>query len=335
METPLDLLIVGAGPAGIAAGVEARLAGVEKIQLLEKGPKASWSIVKLYAPGKRVDRAYLGLDAPREGVLDIQDCSKDESITLLDKAIADHALPVECDAEVWKVHKDDSDGLFTAVDSKDRVWRARTVILAIGVYGRPNKPGYPIPGNLKPRIHFDLNAIPPGARVLIIGGGNTALEYADFLQRGHETTLAYRGKEFLKANDTNRGIVAGLAASGKLRVWMEADVDHLAAAGEDLEVEAHFKAGAPVASDRFEHVVYAIGGATPESFLQAAGAEVHGKAPVVDEAYQSTVPGLYLAGDLIAGGKGSIIKAFNSAHRIVANGLCQDPARRPSGTEGP
>ena len=207
----MDLLIVGAGPAGIAAGVEARLAGLERIQLLEKGPKPSWSIQKLYAPGKRVDRAYLGQDAPQEGVMDIQDCSKDACIALLDEAIRTHRLPVECDAEVWKVHKD-PDGVFTATDAKDRAWRARAVVLAIGVYGRPNKPSYPIPPALKPHIHFDLNQIPKGTRVLVIGGGNTALEYADFLCREHEATLAYRGKEFGKANDTNRGIVASLAA---------------------------------------------------------------------------------------------------------------------------
>ena len=335
METPLDLLIVGAGPAGIAAGVEARLAGVDRIQLVEKGPKPSWSIVKLYAPGKRVDRAYLGLDAPREGVMDIQDCTKDACIALLDQAIQDHHLPVECDAEVWKVHKDE-DGCFTAVDSKDRIWRARAVILAIGVYGRPNKPGYAIPGSLKAQVHFDLNNVPKGQKILLVGGGNTALEYADFLHPDHDTTLAYRGQAFAKANDVNRGIVAKLGAEGKLRVWMEADIEALVDAGEDPRVEARFKAGAPVASERFHHIVYAIGGSTPESFLQAAGAEMHGKIPVVDGAYQSTVPGLYLAGDLIAGGKGSVIKAFNSAHRIVASGLCHgDSARRPSGTEGP
>lgn len=334
METPLDLLIVGAGPAGIAAGVEARLAGLERIQLLEKGPKASWSIQKLYAPGKRVDRAYLGQDAPREGAMDIQDCSKDACIALLDQAIKEHRLPVECDAEVWKVTKGE-DGIFTAVDAKDRTWRARAVVLAIGVYGRPNKPGYPIPPALKAQVHFDLNQIPGGTRVLVIGGGNTALEYADFLHREHDTTLAYRGTEFGKANDTNRGIVAKLAAEGSLRVWMGADVEGLAESPEGPKALVRFKAGAPEAEDRFDHIVYAIGGSTPEAFLQTAGAQIHGKVPVVDSAYQSTVRGLYLAGDLIAGGKGSIIKAFNSAHRIVAGGLCPDSAQRPSGTEGP
>ena len=332
MESPLDLLIVGAGPAGIAAGVEARLAGFQDIQLLEKGPRPSWSIQKLYAPNKRVDRAYLGQDAPTEGAMDIQDCTKDACIAQLDQAIQEHGLPVECDAEVWKVHKDE-DGLFTAVDSKDRVWRARAVILAIGVYGRPNKPGYPIPPSLKTQVHFDLNNLPKGESVLVIGGGNTALEYADFLHREHETTLAYRGTEFLKANDINRGIVASLAAEGKLRVWMGADVESLTDAGEAPKLEFHFKPGAPEASARFQHVVYAIGGSTPEAFLQAAGAEIHGKAPVVDSSYQTTVRGLFLSGDLIAGGKGSIIKAFNSAHRIVAGGL--QAAQKPSGTEGP
>ncbi len=320
MTEPLDLLIVGAGPAGIATAVEAKRAGIEGILLLEKGPRHSFSIEKLYTPGKRVDKVYLGQTVDCEGAVCIVDGTRETALETLDAFVAQYGLEIRSETEVESIDRRE-DGSFEVLDTKGRNYLARAVVIAIGVYGRPNKPGYSIPTSLRGHVHFDLNeGIPADQSVLIIGGGNTALEYAAFLYPDHAVTLAYRGAEFSKANEVNRKILEELEKAGKINVRMMSDIESLRDAAADPRVEATFKEGGMLA---FDHVLYAIGGTTPEGFLRKAGVEIQGKAPVVDERFHSTVPGLYLAGDLVAGGKGSIVKAFNTGHKVVWEGLCQ------------
>ncbi|GLH66949.1 NAD(P)-binding domain-containing protein [Geothrix edaphica] len=317
----LDLLIVGAGPAGIATAVEARRAGIRRILLLEKGPSHSFSIEKLYTPGKRVDKVYLGQQVECEGSVCIVDGNRETVLATLDGFVREYGLEIRSHTEVSRITPLEGGG-FEAMDAQGTSYHARTVVIAIGVFGRPNKPDYPLPATLKGHVRFDLTEdVPAGESVLVVGGGNTALEYVEYLYPGRAVTLAYRGAEFAKANEVNRRILQDLEASGQATVWRNADIASLRDAGEAPRIEAVFKDGRTA---RFDHVVYALGGATPEGFLRQAGVELDGKHPRVDHRFHSTVPGLFLAGDLVAGGKGSIVKAFNTGRAVVWEGLCQD-----------
>lgn len=333
MALDLDLLIVGAGPAGISTAVEARRAGIERLLLLEKGPSHSWSIEKLYTPGKRVDKVYLGQEVDCDGAVCIMDGTRETALSTLDAFVAQYDLPIQYATEVERIDTLEGGG-FKVRDTRGDEFLTRTIVIAIGVFGRPNKPDYPLPTSLKGHVHFDLNhGIPAGETVLVVGGGNTALEYAAYLYADRPTTLAYRGHEFAKANEVNRQILADLESAGKLAVWLGADVSGLRDTGGSPRVEVTFKDGR---IESFDHVLYGIGGSTPEGFLKSAGVLIDGKSPVVDERFHTTVPGLYLAGDLVAGGKGSIVKAFNTGHRVVWEGLCQDhlECRIPEGFLG-
>lgn len=86
-----------------------------------------------------------------------------------------------------------------------------------------------------------------------------------------------------------------------------------------------------VPSQSFNHVIYALGGTTPTNFLKSVGIAFDGNAPVVQERYETSLPGLYLIGDLSAGRKGgSINLAFNMAQEAMRNictrtpELCED-----------
>lgn len=317
----LDLLVIGAGPAGIATAVEARRAGIDRLLLLEKGPSHSFSIEKLYTPGKRVDKAYLGQDVPCEGSVCIVDGTRESVLQTLESFVSQYDLPIRSETEVVAIRRKE-DGGFQVEDSRGTLWRARTVVIAIGVYGRPNRPDYPIPASLKGHVHFDLTQEPgEDSRILVVGGGNTALEFAAFLYTRHEVVLAYRGEAFARANEVNQRILSELEREGRVAVWRRCDVEGLEDAGEAPRVRARFKDGR---SDRFDHVLYALGGTTPQGFLQQAGIALDGKHPKVDPRFASSVPGLFLAGDLVAAGKGSIVKAFNTGHRVVWEGLCKD-----------
>ncbi|HJW43429.1 MAG TPA: NAD(P)-binding domain-containing protein [Geothrix sp.] len=317
----LDLLIVGAGPAGIATAVEARQAGIQRILLLEKGPSHSFSIEKLYTPGKRVDKVYLGQEVDCEGLVCIVDGTRETVLETLEAFIRQYDLEIRSGTEVTSITPLPEGG-FEVLDSRGARHRSRTVVIAIGVYGRPNKPDYPIPASLRGQVRFDLTeALPGGESVLVVGGGNTALEYAAYLYAERPVTLAYRGGDFTKANDVNRRILDDLERAGQVTVWRQADIQALADAGGVPRVETTFKDGRAA---RFHHVLYALGGSTPDGFLKQAGVALDGKRPLVDHRFHSNVPGLYLAGDLVAGGKGSIVKAFNTGRAVVWEGLCQD-----------
>ena len=319
-ELLLDVLVIGAGPAGIATAVEARRAGIERILILEKGPKHSFSIEKLYTPNKRVDKAYQGQDIDCEGAVCIVDGTRETVLTTLDSFVGQHTLQIQSNTEVASIKRNDQDGLFEVEDSKGGSYRSRTVIIAIGVYGRPNKPDYPTPSSLRGHISFDLSqAMAEGQSVLVVGGGNTALEAVAFLYAQHPVTLAYRGEVFAKANEINRQILTDLAAQKRVTVWTSANIVSVKDALEDPRVEVSFQDGRVA---RFDQVLYCLGGATPEGFLHQAGVMLEGKRPKVDETLHSSVPGLFLAGDLVAGGKGTLVKAFNTGHRVVWEGLC-------------
>jgi len=79
-------------------------------------------------------------------------------------------------------------------------------------------------------------------------------------------------------------------------------------------------------SQSFEHIVFALGGTTPTNFLKAIRIAFDGSAPVVKEGYETSVPGLYLIGDLSAGKKGgSINLAFNMAAEAMRNICSHSP----------
>src|SRR5262249_10189599 len=154
---------------------------------------------------------------------------------------------------------------------RDR-YRARVVVIAIGILGRPRKPSYPIPRTLKDRVLFDVTSEEIRDKdVLVVGGGDTATEYCQFLvQEGNRVVLSYRGAELTRPNPINRESVLELERRGKLRILLESNVTGLEAAGEKVRVQFSESA---LDAPEFDGVIYALGGTTPENFLKAVGIE--------------------------------------------------------------
>jgi thioredoxin reductase (NADPH) len=318
-----DLIIIGAGPAGIALVAEARAAGVaaDRIAVLEKAPAHSWIIRKYYPAQKPVLANYKGIEARCEGVLCIPDLSREETLTYLDRVIRESEVEVRYGAEVHRVAVE-TDGRLR-VESAAEGYRARVVVIAIGILGRPRKPSYPIPRALKTKVHFDVTSEEMrGQDVLVVGGGDTATEYCQFLvQEGNRVVLSYRGAALTRPNPINRESVLELERRGQLQILLASHVSALEAAGERVRV---LFSEPPAGAREFDRVIYALGGTTPENFLKAAGIEFDGPSPRLSKAFGTSVPGLFLAGDLTAGKTGgSIILAFNTAAAAMRQ-ICED-----------
>src|SRR6185295_19943471 len=148
-----DLIIIGAGPGGIALAAEARASGIDpsRVLILEKAATHNWAIRQLYPEQKLTTANYKGFEARCEGLLCIGDMSKSETIRYFDRIIADYNLNLLYEAEVYAMRTSEgaSDARFR-VESSKGIYETKVLAIAIGIFGRPNKPKeYRFPSGLK------------------------------------------------------------------------------------------------------------------------------------------------------------------------------------------
>jgi thioredoxin reductase (NADPH) len=318
-----DIIIIGAGPAGISMAVEAKNAGVptDKILILEKAEEHSFTIKKFYPDSKPVSANYKGMEAKCLGVMCISDSTKEETISYLDKAIRDNNLNVNYREMVYKINKN-KDGTFT-VFTDSAQYNSQIVVVAIGILSKPNKPKYKLPSSLKDKIFFDVNEKDiRNSKVLVVGGGDSASEYCQYLvQNGNEVTLSYRRDEFTRMNNINRESILALEKQNKLTILRSSNIIEVKDNQGKPEVIFEESNYPPMI---FDYIVYALGGTTPKNFLKTIGIEFNGEQPVLKEKFETNVPGLFLVGDLSAGMKGGSINwAFNST-RMAIQKICED-----------
>ncbi|GAB6073421.1 NAD(P)-binding domain-containing protein [Nautilia lithotrophica] len=324
LDKVLDIAIIGAGPGGIASAIEAKLAGIEKFLVLEKADNHSDMIRKFYKPGKRVDKDWQGKKFEFIGNVTFEECSKEEYLEQMEKKIQDAGIAdkFKYNHHVYAVEKN-KDGLFEiGADHELGVIQAKKVIIAIGRMGKPNKPGYKFPGKIRPRLNFNLDKVQPGEKVMVVGGGDTAGEYAYGLvdmDIGCDVTLNYRRAEITRMNPTNKEIVERYIKEGKLKSKLGVDVESVEPYEEDgvtpPRVKVNFKDGT---SEVFDRVVYALGGTSPVDFLKNSGIELNewGEPTYNEETMESNVEGLYVIGDVVTSA-GSIALAFNHAYLAI------------------
>jgi len=326
-----ELIIIGAGPAGISMAAEARSVGIpsEQILVLEKGSTHSWAIRKFYPAKKIVLANYKGIEAVCKGVLCISDMSKDETLTYIDHAIEQYQIGVHYNEAVNAIRS--LPGIGFAVETSKARYETRRCVIAIGILDKPNKPNYRIPAALNNRIHYDINSAElQNQDCLVVGGGDTASEYCQYLvERGNRVTLSYRRTEFSRLNSINYQSLMALEQRGQVTILRGSNIKELqeerdSGAPSDQQntnnrVVILFEESA-FPPQTFDHIIYALGGTTPTNFLKSVGIAFEGDAPVIKEGYETSVPGLYLIGDLSAGRKGgSINLAFNMAQEAMRN----------------
>jgi len=307
----VKVLVVGAGPAGIACGVEAKEEGIEPTVILEKTDHICDTVHRLFRPGKRVDAVYRGLDVAPIGRLSFETESKEEFLKRMERLVSDYKLDIRLNSEVNWIGR--RDNLFEIKVKGEPKFLADFVIVAIGIFGQPKKPDYPIPKEVKDRVFFEPPSLcPTSGKVLVVGGGDTAAETAIFVCKNCEVYLSYRRTQFFRINPVNLSQLEEKAKEGKVKLLLGTDIEALSPEGERVRV--HFKDGS---SDVFDFIYYCLGGSSPKGFLKYIGVEFNlDDRPKVDEYFETNIPGLFLAGD-IAVPKGSIQIAFNTAHTII------------------
>lgn len=306
-----NIAIVGGGPGGIAAAVESVILGIDDIILFEKGENHSTTIRKFYKDNKRVDKDYKGQKIDLNGNIYFMDGTKESTLDLFDKILATNNIDVRFKTEIDSIVKQDDIFILRTTDNIEV--KARFVVISIGKMGVPNKPSYPIPLEIRNKVFFNANSINQNEKVLIVGGGNSAVEYAYFLAEKNDTTLNYRRSEFSRINDANREMLNKSIEDKKLKTKLGIDI-------ESLEVKnglpkVNFTDGS---SEVFEKIVYAIGGVAPIDFLKKCNLELdEAGIPIVSKECESSVKNIFVAGDLLFKSGGSIASALNNGFDIV------------------
>ncbi|CAM2758169.1 NAD(P)-binding domain-containing protein [Helicobacter felis] len=305
-----DVVVVGAGPSGIATAVECKLNGIARVLLCEKEAQSCGMIRKYYKAHKRVDKDYRKQVVDIKGHIPFSDTDKEGALEVMEKALQEHNIEVAYKTSIENVVR--KDHYFEVVSGSNQVFKAKSVVIAIGKMGQPNRPSYPIPVEVMRQVVYTINDCKEKEDVLVVGGGNSAVEYAIALSNTNNTTLNYRQTTFSRVNEDN---LRNLEEAFERNLNQKLGVDIEGLSGEDGKVQVHFKDGTQALFDR---VLFAIGGSTPLEFLKKCKVALsESNLPLVSPEHESSIANLYIVGDIVYKSGASIGIGLNAGFEVA------------------
>jgi thioredoxin reductase (NADPH) len=298
---PHDVLVIGAGPTGLACAIAAQRVGLSAV-LIDKGCLTNSLFhypahMTFFTTPELLEIGNMPFSSPN------QKPTRAEALEYYRKVAQHYSLDIRQYENVDGVEGADGDFTVHTTDKFGRklVHRARKLIVSTGYYDLPNYLN--IPGEDLPKTrHYYHEPHPYFAQdVLVIGGKNSAAIAAlDLWRHGARVTLVHRGAELHR----------------HIKYWIKPDIENRIKNGE---ITAHFNTtvsqitedavtlitpGGPLVIPN--HFVFALTGYHPDfSFIESLGIhldEANARCPICDPAtLESNVPGMYLAGVIVAG----------------------------------
>ncbi len=311
-----DLIIIGAGPIGLACGIEAKRAGLSHV-ILEKG--ALVNSIYHYPLNMTFfstsDRLEIG-DVPfiSHGAKP----NRTEALEYYRRVCLAHQLHVKLYESVESVSK--AEGLFTVTSSKGS-YAGKNLVLALGFYDRPfllNVPGESLP---KVRHYYDEPHPYFGQRIVVVGAANSAVDVAlETYRKGADVTMVIRESEisksvkyWVKPDMENR------IQEGSVKAYFQSSILEI----REAEVDIQTPQGKLTLGNDF--VLAMTGYQPPFEFMESMGLRFHSDedhTPVYDEnTMESNVAGIYLAGVVCGGLRTN--KWFIENSRVHSNVIVQ------------
>lgn len=262
----LDVVVIGAGPAGISASLSAM---EHKMKLVTVEQESFGGTVAHFPRGKLVMTAPVEL--PLAGKMKFTETTKEKLLAFWEGVAKRTGLKINYGEQVLGVEANASGFIVTTSDNK---YHTRAVLLAIGRRGTPRKLN--VPGEELPKVVYRM--IDPeqyrGQQVLVVGGGDSALEAATGIAElpgDGSVILSYRSDSFSRAREKNRKRVAAAEASGRLTVMLSSNVRHFTPDTVTIEQQGKETGFANDAA------IVCAGGVLPTPFLKQIGIEVETK----------------------------------------------------------
>jgi len=255
-----DVLIIGAGPAGLGAGLAAQANGLNHVILEQEDLGGS---ILHYPRQKLVLTSPVEL--PLYGKLKVSEISKEELLGVFSAIVHDHGLNIQTHRKVESVKQ--LEGAFSVTAAGGEL-SASHVILALGRRGSPRKLG--VPGEDLPKVYYRLieTSSYHDRRILIVGGGDSAIEAAVGLagQKGNTVTLSYRKDSFVRLKEKNETRIKEMMDRGAVKVIFGSDVTEIRPDSVIIR-----EGGAAVHDVPNDFVFIFAGGELPGEFLKKTG----------------------------------------------------------------
>ncbi|HQO50657.1 MAG TPA: NAD(P)-binding domain-containing protein [Bacteroidales bacterium] len=262
-QQSIDLIIVGAGPAGISAALTAKK---HKIRALVIEQDSLGGTVYSFPRSKIIMTSPM--DLPLFGKVKLTETSKSELLGLWNKVLDKNEISIRVNCKADAITKEGD--IFHVLTQSGEVLCASAVLLAIGRRGTPRKLG--IPGEQSEKVAYRL--LEPEdisqKHIVVVGGGDSAVESALLLVKNNHVTLSYRGNTFSRLKPKNRERIHEAIASGLLDMrfnsrLLSIEKDRVSIAEGEAEKVNELQ----------NDLVYIFaGGELPTQFLEKAGVSI-------------------------------------------------------------
>jgi len=257
----VDVLVIGAGAAGLNAALAAKDRGW-RCAVLEKEKIAA--TIDNFPEGKWV---YAEPDqTPPKGKLWLDGAQKEELVSRWHDIVRENGLDVRVEEPLSKLEK--KDGLFVATTPKG-TYRAKKIVLATGQRGNPRKCG--AIGEDREHVYHRLYSPRKyhGESILVVGGGNSAIEAALTLSEQNQVVLSYRGGEFARVFKDNQRKLDAAIASKRIEVIFRSNVKEFRDGEAVLSIDHGGHEEERVL--KTDHAFVLVGAELPVPFLKSLG----------------------------------------------------------------
>jgi thioredoxin reductase (NADPH) len=256
-----DVVIVGAGPAGISATLSAYKLGLRYLTLEQDSIGGT---VFSFPRAKVVMTSAMNL--PLYGKVKLSETSKNELLSLWKEVLGKNEIKINQGEKVESIEKK---GEHFIVRSSKREYSTMGILLAIGRRGSPRKLG--VPGENLEKVAYRLlePELIKNKKVLVVGGGDSAIESALLIaEEGNEVVLSYRGESFSRLKPKNLENIKKAGDKGEIKILYNSNVLEISESEVALELK---KERMKIAND----LVYIFaGGELPIKFLEKTGIKI-------------------------------------------------------------